>query len=127
MIENKKDSQLGIKSVTHMLGEELSQEAKNVLIRLSNQEKTIKYAKLDFRRDSDLEFYFSDCRSLKKLFKAIYYRNLSIDKAERKQDDFVSVFNTLEKYRPRNSDYVTARKIFLINAKKMYDGILMLR
>ena len=127
MIENKKDSQLGIKSVTHMLGEELSQEAKNVLIRLSNQEKIIKYAKLDFRRDSDLEFYFSDYRSLKKLFKAIYYRNLSIDKAERKQDDFVSVFNTLEKYRPRNSDYVTARKIFWINAKKIYDGILMLR
>ena len=127
MIENKKDSQLGIKSVTHMLGEELSQEAKNVLIRLSNQEKIIKYAKLDFRRDSDLEFYFSDYRSLKKLFKAIYYRNLSIDKAERKQDDFVSVFNTLEKYRPRNSDYVTARKNFWINAKKIYDGILMLR
>ena len=39
IIENKKDNQLGIKSVTHMRGEELSQEAKNVLVRLSNQEK----------------------------------------------------------------------------------------
>ena len=50
MIENKKDNQLGIKSVTHILGEELSQEAKNLLVRLSNQEKIIKYAKFDSKR-----------------------------------------------------------------------------
>ena len=36
-IENKKGNQLGIKSVSHMLVEELSQEAKNVLVRLINQ------------------------------------------------------------------------------------------
>ena len=41
IIENKKDNQLGIKSVTYMLDEELSQEEKNVLVRLSNQEKII--------------------------------------------------------------------------------------
>ena len=87
MIENKENKQLGIQSVTHMVGEELSQEAKNLLVRLSNQEKLIKYAKIDFKRDSGLKFYFSDKKSLKELFKAIYYRNLSIDKAERKQDN----------------------------------------
>ena len=38
--------QLGIKSVTYMLDEELSQEAKNVLVRLSNQEKIINYKKV---------------------------------------------------------------------------------
>ena len=60
MIENKENKQLGIQSVTHMVGEELSQEAKNLLVRLSNQEKLIKYAKIDFKRDSGLKFYFSD-------------------------------------------------------------------
>ena len=40
--------------MTHMLGEKIFQEAKNMLARLSNQEKIIKYAKLDFRRDSGL-------------------------------------------------------------------------
>ena len=78
-----------------MLDDELSQEAKIVLVKLSNQEKIINYTKLDFRRDSGLEFYFSDYRSLKKLFIAIYYRNLSIEDAESKQDDFMSIFNAL--------------------------------
>ena len=54
MIENKIDNKLSIKSMTHMLGEKIFQEAKNMLARLSNQEKIIKYAKLDFRRDSGL-------------------------------------------------------------------------
>ena len=37
-----------------MHDEELSQEATNVLVRLINQEKTINYKKLDFRRDNNL-------------------------------------------------------------------------
>ena len=41
MIENEKDNQLGIKSAVSVLDEELLQEAKNVLTKLSNQEKII--------------------------------------------------------------------------------------
>ena len=41
MIENKKDNQLDIKSLTYMLDDKLFQEAKNVLVRLSNHEKII--------------------------------------------------------------------------------------
>ena len=88
LIQNKKDNQLGIKAVTYMLDEDLSQEAKNVIVRLSNQEKVLDYKKLDFRRDNNLKFNFSDYRSLKELFKAIYYRNLSIDKVERIQEKY---------------------------------------
>ena len=40
-----------------MLDEKLSQKVKNVLVRLSNQEKVIKYKKLVFRRDGGLKFY----------------------------------------------------------------------
>ena len=70
------------------------------------KKKITQYTKLDFRRDSGLEFYFSDYRSLKELFKAIYYRNLPIDKAERIQDEYETQLATLEKYRPRNPDDV---------------------
>ena len=40
-----------------MLDEKLSQKVKNVLVRLSNQEKVIKYKKPVFRRDGGLKFY----------------------------------------------------------------------
>ena len=65
-----------------------------------NLKKLINYRKLDFRRDNNLEFYFSDYRSLKELFKAIYYINLSIDKAERIQEEFESILAALEKCYP---------------------------
>ena len=41
MIENKRDNQLDIKSATDVLDEELSEEATNVLTKLSNHEKFI--------------------------------------------------------------------------------------
>ena len=51
MIEKKKSDQLDIKSVTHLLDEELSQEAKNVLAKLSNPQKIIEYKQFYFKRD----------------------------------------------------------------------------
>ena len=118
MIKNK-NNQSGIKLVTYMLDEELSQEAQNVLIKLNNQEKIIDYKKLDFRRDKDLKFEFSDYRSLEELIKAIYYRNISIDRAERTQDEYDALLNALEKYKPRNPGYIEKRKNLLSNAKKI--------
>ena len=102
-----------------MLDKELSKEAKKVLARLSNQENIIEYKKLDFRRDKD--FGFSYYRSLKELFKAIYYRNFSIDNSERIQGEYEATLTALEKYRPRNPDYPKARENLLINAKNLYD------
>ena len=49
--ENKKDNQLGIKSSTNVLDEELSPEAKNMITKLSNQEKIINYKKFSCKRD----------------------------------------------------------------------------
>ena len=46
MIENRKNNQLDIKSVDDIFDEKLSQEAKNVLSKLSNQEKIIEYKTL---------------------------------------------------------------------------------
>ena len=83
MIENKKDNQLGINSVADVFDEKLSLEAKNMLSKLSNQEEIINYRKLRFKRDKKLDFDFTDYVSLKQLFKAIYYRNLAIEDAEK--------------------------------------------
>ena len=93
-----------------------------MLAKISNQEKLINYKKLDFRRDSSLEFYFSDYRSLKELFKAIYYRKISIENAEGIQEEFKAILSVLERYNPRKPEYITTKNNLLINAKNFYDG-----
>ena len=45
MAGKNKDNQLGIKSISHTVKKQLSQEAKNVLEKLNNQEKLINYKK----------------------------------------------------------------------------------
>ena len=67
-----------------------------------------------------MKFEFSHYRSLKELFKATYYRNRSIDKAERIQDKYEAILIALERYKPRNPDYVKAREKLLVNAKKKF-------
>ena len=47
-LNENKDSQLGIKSTDYTVRQELSQEAKNMLEKLNNQEKLINYKKLGF-------------------------------------------------------------------------------
>ena len=93
-----------------------------ILDKLNNQEKLLNYKKIDSKRDVNLGFYFSDYRSLKEPFKVIYYRNLSIDEAERLQDEFDSVLSALKEYNPRKPEYKTAKNNLEINAKNVYDG-----
>ena len=106
LIENKENKQLHIKPVTYILDEELSEEAKNMLTKLDNKEKTINYKKLSFRRDKNLKIDFRDYRSLKELFKEIYYRKISIDRAEDKQKEYSILLDALKEYRSRNPNYI---------------------
>ena len=122
MIENKKDNQLGIKSAVDIIGERLSPEAENILTRLGNQEKLIKYKWLCFKAYGSITFDFRDYRYLKELFRAIYHRHISIEDAERDKNEFEGTLNALERYDPRKPDYKTARDSLLINAKNLYDG-----
>ena len=119
MTEDKKDNELGIKSGADMIDEKLSPEARN---KLDNQKKLIEYKWLYFKASNVNEFDFREYNSLKELFKAIYYRNLKTEDAERKQDEFIIFLDALDKYKPRKPDYETARKSILINAKNFYNG-----
>ena len=116
MIENKKDNQLDVKSVNCLKKQKMC--SLNLIIKkrlLATKSLTLKEIKI-------FGFEFSDYRSLKQLFKVIYYRNTSIDEVERIQDEHEAQPNVLENYRPRNPDYVEKRKKLLNNAKKIYDG-----
>ena len=93
-----------------------------MITKLNNQEKTINYKRFSFKRDKNLEFDFRDYRSLKELFKVIYYRKISIDRAEDIQKEHKILLDALEEYGPKTPDYVKKRIELLDNAKKLYDG-----
>ena len=103
LAENKKEKQLGIESVNNMFDKKLSPEAKNMIVKLSNQEEIIKYKWPYFKPSSVNEFEFIDYMSLEELLKGIHYRNLSIENAENKQDGFMAVFITLKKIQSKKS------------------------
>ena len=90
-LNENKDSQLGMKSIGYTVKEELSQEAKNMLEKLNNQEKLINYRKLNFTEGNKVNYDFSEYRSLKELFEAIHYKNITIEKAERIQEGFNAI------------------------------------
>ena len=95
-IKVNKNSQLGIKSIGYIV-KELSQEAKNILKKLSNQEKTINYRKLCFKGGNNSEYDSTEYRPLLEFFNAIYYRNICIEEAEAIQETFNGVYGALEK------------------------------
>ena len=114
-LEENKD--LGVTSI-----EELSQEAKNILELLNSQEKLINYKKLNFRGGNNIDYDFSKYRSLKKLFRAICYRKVTIEEAERVQEEFDAIIGALNVYDARKLKYKEGKTKLLINAKKFYDG-----
>ena len=121
-LNENRDSQLGIKSIGYTIKEELSKEARNMLEKLNNQEKLINYKKFYFKGGNNLDYDFSEYRSLKELFKTIQNRNIRIKKAERIQDEFNGVHGALEKYKQKKEPYIEKRRKLLINSKKLYDG-----
>ena len=100
MKENK-DDKLGIKSIGYTVKNEFSQEAKNIPEKLDNQEKLINYRKCNFRGGNNVDYDFSNYRSLKELFKAIYFNDLTIGEAEGIQDEISDIIYALKNYRAK--------------------------
>ena len=61
-LNENKDNQLGIKSIGYIVREKLSQEAKNMVEKLNNEEKLINYRKLNFTGGNKVDYDFSDYR-----------------------------------------------------------------
>ena len=93
-----------------------------MLEKLNNQEKLINYRKLNFTVGNKVVYDFSEYRSLKEIFKAIYYRNFTIEKAERIQEEFNAIIDALKNYKSKKPKYKENKEKLLINAKNFYDG-----
>ena len=116
--EEDKNSQLRVKSIGYTVKEELSQEAKNMLNKLNNQEKPIDYRKLNFKGVNNVDYEFSNFRPLKELFRVIYYGDILISGAERDQDGFDDLLDRLTAYNRKKPEYKKSKEVLLINAKK---------
>ena len=65
---------------------------------------------------------FSDYKTFKKLFRNLYYRKMTIDDAELKQDEFNAVLGVLSIYTPRDQKYNKPKNKLLNNATKFFRG-----
>ena len=61
-------------------------------------EKNVDYRKLKIWGGNNVDFDFSDYKTFKKLFRDLYYKQTTIDYAERKQDEITGEMGSLKAY-----------------------------
>ena len=71
--------------------------------------KDANFRKLEIKSGNNVDYDFSDYKTFKELFRDLYYRKITIDDAERKQDKFDAVLFHLNKYTQKNPKYIEAK------------------
>ena len=79
-------------------------------------QKDVDSRKLKITGGHNIIYDFGDYKTSKQFFRDLYYRNMTIDEAERKQDKFDAKFGVLEIYVAKKKD-TEAKKKLLNNAK----------
>ena len=122
-IEDKTDNQLKENKDSYIVRQELSQEAKNILKKLNNQEKLVNYRKLGFRGGNNKDYDFTNFSSLRELFRETYYGEILIWAVEREQDNFDDMIEILKVYKPKKDfQYYGRKQDLVINVQDFYDG-----
>ena len=91
-------------------------------MKLKPYKKNVDYRKLKIKGGNNVDYDFSDCRTFKELFRDLYYRNITIDNAESKQEEFNIELSLLKRYSPKHDKYVTLKNNLVDNATKFYEG-----
>ena len=102
-IENENEERLkaikykteNIKEVTDFVEETLSLEAKGLIEEIKVIQKDVDYIKLKTAGGNNITYDFSDYKTFKELFRDLYYKNMSINEAERKQIKFDGALRAL--------------------------------
>ena len=120
-VKNKVENK-DIIEVTDFVDQPLSSKAKKLINKIKIIRKNVDYRKLKIRGGNNTDYDFSDYRTFKELFRDFYYRKITIDEAESKQEEFNVVINVLKNYTLRDNKYVEAKNNLLNNAKNFYEG-----
>ena len=129
-IEDKSEEQLkaikskneNIKEVTDFVEEPLSLEAKGLIEGIRIIQKDVDYRKLKITAGNKNPYDFGDYKTFKELLRDIYYRNMIINEAEQKQDEFDGVLGALSGYSAKKKEYIEAKNKLLNNAKNFARG-----
>ena len=89
--------------------EPLSLEAKQLIEEFRVIQKDVDYRKLKIRSGNNIDYDFSDYKTLKELFRDLHYKKIAIDEVERKQDELNAVIGVLENYTPRTNNILKQR------------------
>ena len=112
----------GIKEVTDFVDQPLSFEARELIKEIKTIQKNFDYRKLKIKRGNVEEYDFSDHKTFKELFRDLDYKNITIDEAESKQDEFSAMLYVLKNYSPKCDKYVILKNNLLDNAGKFTRG-----
>ena len=118
-ITNKTES---IKEVNDFVEERLSLEAKGLIEEIKIIQKDVDYRKLRIAGGNKNTYDFSDYKTFKELFRDLYYRNMTIDEAERKQNEFHGVLGALSEYSAKERMYTKTKNKLLNNKNNFYKG-----
>ena len=86
LLEVKNNTKGNIKEVTDFVDQQLSLEGKELIEEIKAIQIDVDYRKLKIRGDNNVDYEFGDYKTFKKLFRDLYYKETTIDNAERKQD-----------------------------------------
>ena len=120
-VKNKVENK-NIKEVTDFVDQLLGFEAKGLINEIKTIQKNIDYRKLKIKGDNNVDYDLSDYRTFKELCRDLYYRNITIDEAESKQEEFNVVLHLLKRYSPKYDKYVTLKNNLVDSASKFYEG-----
>ena len=122
LLEVKNNTEGNIKEVTDFVDQPLSFEAKELIEEIRVIQKDVDYGKLKIKGGNKVDYDFSDYKAFRELFRDLYYKETTIDDAERKQDELSAVIAALKKYTPGDDKYVEAKNKLLNNVKDYYEG-----
>ena len=120
-VENKEKNK-DITEVTDFVDQPLHSKAKELINEIKNIQRNVNYRKLKIRGGNIVDFDFSDYKTFKELFRDLYYKKITINYAERKQDEITGVMGALRVYAPRDNKYVEAKNKLVNNGEKVYKG-----
>ena len=118
-IKNKTEN---IKEVTDFVKEPLSLKAKALIEEIRVIQKDVGYRKLIIRGGNNVTYDFSDFKTFNELFWDLYYKKMTINDAEIRQNKFNSKRDVLDNYSPKDKKYIEAKNSLINNAKSFYEG-----
>ena len=84
LLEAKNETK-NIKEITDFVDEHLSLEAKDLIEEIRAIKKDVDYRKLKIRGGNNTDYDFSGYKTLKELFRDLYYKKITLDDAEANQ------------------------------------------